>query len=216
MRIFKQPFLFVAVALVTIILTSIPSRAQMKFGLFGGQDYAGAAAQGSSGYVVGLAYESPLIGPLSLLTETYVVKRTFKDATTIPSGSPNAGNMQSWIEELTSLQTPILLKITPVDGTFAPFVFIGPNIGFKLSSASMPDSTGTSPAIDQNSLYNFLDISIQVGGGIGVRIFPILWLVGDVRYAFGLTDVYKSYNASSANNLKSRDLIWTGGLAIGF
>ncbi len=228
MRSFKQPFLLLAFTLVAFIVTAIPARAQVgfKIGLLGGEDFAGSqtmpspfpnsTAQGATGYVFGLAYEQSLFGPLSILSEMFVVQRTFKDATTFPSGSPNQGNAESWIQKLTYLQTPILLKITPADWVVAPFVFIGPNIGFKLSATTVTDTSGVPTTYDQNSLFNFIDLGLDVGGGLQAKILPIMWLFADVRYTFGLVDVYNSVTTSNAGNPKARDVKWTGGVMVGF
>ncbi len=161
-------------------------------------------------------FDKDLIGPLSIETELLVTQRSFTAAATFPSGSPNASNGESWAEKLTYLQIPILLKISPIDGAFSPCVFAGPNIGFKLSASAITDSTGRSQTADQNTLFKSLDLGLDAGGGLSVKVLPFAYLFADVRYTFGLIDVYHNVTTSGARDLKSRDIKWTGGLMVGF
>lgn len=224
----KRTFVFFVLAISALSVMYQSSRAQLgfKIGAVAGEDFTGSqtlpspfpgsTAQGASGYILGLMFDKDLLGPFSLETELLVTQRSFSDAVTFPNSSPNASNAETWAEKLTYLQIPILLKISPIDGSFSPYVFVGPNIGFKLSASAITDSTGQSQTADQNTLFKTLDLGLDAGGGLSVKVLPFLFLFADVRYTFGLVDVYNNVTTSGAGDLKSRDIKWTGGLMFGF
>jgi hypothetical protein len=214
------------VSFVLLSLSTSKAQIGVKIGAVAGEDFAGSqtlpspfpnsTAQGATGYILGIAVDKNLIGPLSLETEILLTQRSFKDAATIPNGQPNAGNIQTWVEKINYLQLPVLFKLTPLDGKFQPYVFAGPNIGFKLSASSVTTQAGQSTTVDESTFSKYLDLGLDAGGGIGIQVIPLLTFFADARYTFGLVDVYNNVKGSTAGNLKARDIKWTGGLMFGF
>ena len=181
--------------------------------------FPNSTAHGASGYILGLRVDKSLLGPLSLQTELLLTQRTFQDVYTFPAGSPNGGSPQqtiSWAEKLQYLQLPILLKLTPFDGFFQPYVFIGPEIGFKLSSSTDSTINGINKSSEQSALFGFLDFGLDAGAGLQLQILPVMWLFTDVRYTYGLLDAYTHAQQSNLGNLAARDIKWMAGLMIGF
>jgi len=226
MRRFNLTLLSAAFLLATIFLMK-PQSASAQFGIkigaLAGEDFAGSqtlpspfpagSAQGASGYTLGLVIDKNLVGPFSIMTEFLLTQRTFKEDMTIPS---EGSSPVTWTEKLQYLQIPILFKVSPLDGAFQPYGFIGPNIGFKLSASAITDSTGSSQTNDQSALFNSVDLGLDLGLGLGVEIIPLTTVFADARYTYGLVDVYNHYNASGAGDLRARDVKWTAGVMIGF
>jgi hypothetical protein len=211
-------------------VTTEYSRAQVgfKFGPVVGENFPNSqtlsspfpnsSARGASGYILGLRADKSLLGSLSLQTELLITQRTFQDDYTFPSGSQNGSPQQtvSWAEKLQYLQLPILLKLTPFDGFFQPYVFVGPEIGFKLSSSTDSTINGVNQSSEQSALFSFLDFGLDAGAGLQLQILPIMWLFTDVRYTYGLLDAYTHAQQSNLGNLSARDIKWMAGLMIGF
>lgn len=81
-------------------------------------------------------------------------------------------------------------------GSFRPKVFIGPHVDFLLNAA---DSRGND--VNPNgSTINSVDYGVTVGAGLNYALAKKTWLNFDIRYAAGLSDVYKSPALSTVRN----------------
>jgi hypothetical protein len=208
--------IFITLLVVLLIQTFAPrlyAQLGWKLGVVGGEDFAGAAtlpspfegstAQGASGFVLGVRSDADIFPMLSLQTELLVTERSFND---------NIGS-QSWAEHLTYLQIPILLKFNPLDGAIQPYAYLGPDVGIKLS-ASLDSNAAT--GINESSLFNTIDLNLDMGLGLQVKILPDVWVFAEGRYTFGLVNVYNNVQSgTNLGDLRARDAKWLAGVMFG-
>lgn len=112
---------------------------------------------------------------------------------------------------LSYLQIPILFRVRFIEGNVRPYGFIGPNLGFVLSSkakfqgfANIPDGE-----YDVKSTTSSLDFGIAIGGGTEFNIAKQVSLTGDIRYNLGLSNLDNSpaQAGAQAGSAKSRAFV---------
>ena len=145
-------------ALSLVTLAIFPSRnahAQLawEFGLLGGMDFAGAqtapspfpgtTASGATGYMIGLRSVNQLVGPVGIQSELLVTQRSFKETYTL-----NTYKSASWIENSEYIQIPVMLRVTPIEGSVKVYGFVGPDFSLKIAASTTTDSTGSSQTTD--------------------------------------------------------------------
>jgi|GEM_PF-1530768 len=158
-----------------------------------------------TGVVAGAAINVPLpkVAWLTLQPELYYVQKAFSSSKreTILGV---AGNIR-WQASRRSdyLEMPLLAKATLGKGRLRGFGNAGPSLGYLLGGndafaivvdgqkVPITGSTGTDKSFGG---VNRLEVSLQVGGGLGLKIGPGT-LLAEARYGLGLTHFIKAHNA---------------------
>lgn len=88
------------------------------------------------------------------------------------------------------IEMPILFRFFFVrDGMFRPHASIGPSWGILL----LAHSKGLEPVkSDANSFYdtaNKIDLGMNVGGGVNIRVGDNIWINPELRYNLGLLNI---------------------------
>lgn len=73
-----------------------------------------------------------------------------------------------------------------------PKLFLGPELGVKLAEHDASDPLFTDAVMAQNTgSFRAMDLGLNMGGGVNVRVDKHTWLNLDLTYYQGLTDVVK-------------------------
>lgn len=104
----------------------------------------------------------------------------------------------------TFLEFPILFKVKFLQGSFKPYAFVGPSIGFTLSSKVKVEGAGPGfdGETDNKNNTSSTDFALAFGGGGEYKVAQKVGITGDVRYALGLSNLNKA--AGSTTTVKSR------------
>jgi outer membrane protein W len=97
--------------------------------------------------------------------------------------------------KLDYLQIPILAVYYLGQGNFRPKLLLGPQFGFLLSAK---DKAGKDQD-PNNVILEKNDLGIVVGAGFNYNLSSKIWLNADVRYDYGLTDIFKDVNIKGYN-----------------
>jgi hypothetical protein len=95
------------------------------------------------------------------------------------------------------IEIPVLLKATFGSSSFRPFVFAGPNVGFKMKSELEIEAMGQAATQDLKDETESIDFAIDFGAGGEFKIAKVTTVFASVRYSLGLTDVIKDPDASA-------------------
>ena len=179
----------IALPLIILFLSStVFAQLPFKLGIKGGLNLANlsfdpALPSGSdnttqTGFMAGAMVEFNLAPMFAIQAEpTYIPK----GCKLTSSGSSNEVNIK-----INYFEIPVLLKLNiPSPGNINPYVFAGPNIGFRLS-ANTETPTGEYDFKDETQS---IDFALDFGAGAGFKIAPLIDLVIDVRYSHGLSDL---------------------------
>ena len=105
----------------------------------------------------------------------------------IGKGYTISGTQGTATVALSELQFPVLFKVKFMKGVIRPYAFVGPNIGFVLSSTLTYAITGqTIPDQDLKSQTSSTDFAIDFGGGAEYNVTPKIGITLDVRYSLGV------------------------------
>lgn len=97
----------------------------------------------------------------------------------------------------TYLEVPLLVRLNiPAGESLAPFVVLGPGLGF-LVSAEEVDNDGNSTNIEDDA--EGLDLGLIIGGGLGVPLSSGGTLEFEIRYEHGLKDTYEDSDVDLEN-----------------
>ncbi len=98
------------------------------------------------------------------------------------------------------VELPLTAALTFGSGPLRPYVFAGPNVGFRLS-ANVETASGTADFQDQTRAT---DIALDAGAGLHYRLKGGTGLLLEGRYSVGLVNVFETGPAGGTVN--SRDL----------
>ncbi len=201
--------LFVGGMLVAFHLTSnleSVSAEELGVGVQGGVAFAslsnglansapGTTSSNRRGFLVGLVGEMPLAPMFYLAPELNLVQlgNNFNSSSGPDSFSANY------------LQLPILVRAKMPMGMLTPYVFLGPYVGYLLSSGDTTGSYAPSPPGRMNSF----DIGFQGGVGTDIALWDRIAFFANARYLFGLTNV--NVITSSAKGMQNRAFYLVGG-----
>ncbi|HEX9902158.1 MAG TPA: porin family protein [Acidobacteriota bacterium] len=98
---------------------------------------------------------------------------------------------------LSYLELPILARYTFGSDTFQYFALAGPAFGLKLGGKFSTDWDGESYESTDMSHYKGMDLGLVLGAGVG---YPLCsgWLLFDVRFTFGLLNIYADPDPGAA------------------
>ena len=110
------------------------------------------------------------------------------------------------------LAIPINLRYDMLTGPVPVYLFAGTTLGALLFATQTEGETSTSVR-DQ---IRPIDVTLDVGGGIGYRVSPNFAVMLDVRYSFGLIDDVKPDAALAMDSWKTRDIKFVFGVTYTF
>ncbi|MFL5813477.1 MAG: porin family protein [Bdellovibrionia bacterium] len=171
-------------------------------------DYSNEPDVGSNslvGYIAGLELECRLSSTWFLQPEVRVVQKGF--TYNLNSG----GSVTNFDTRINYLEVPILVKAKfRPDALIQPFVFLGPNVGFKISTNIDVTSGGNFvPGPPLEVLFHTVDFSLD--GGLGGEYHFARRMAGflELRGTYGLNNV----STLAGTNWKSRNFQFVfGGL----
>lgn len=182
------------------------------------KDSWGADFGSKIGFVVGIAAEIPLGGEmLALQPELLWNQKGFSYKYEEP------GYKEDYNYTFNYLELPLLVKVKT--GVF--YALAGPSIGYgiigryngtysengsEIDDADFVYFGGEASDYDEDEEYvdNALDIGLQIGAGVNVSPF-----VFELRYGFGLTDLYDKRPGFTDVKSQHRSLQFTMGLPLG-
>ncbi len=196
--------------LALIGITAVTAQAQVFMaGVRVGANIASASTDADvsakTGLVLGALAQLQIWGPLNFRAEAQYAQKGGKF---VAESSVTGPQLPSGNINLNYLDIPLNLTLKVGGSSFFVYGTAGTTVGTLLSAAA--DNTSQ----DVKSLFNPIDLSLDLGGGVGFEIAPHLSIVGDLLYSFGLTDAAKT-NAEpvlNADSWKARNLKLTTGL----
>lgn len=157
-----------------------------------------------TGFIGGVSAELKLAEPLSLQLETLYTQKGFE-----VSGTTSAGTRTTATYKFDYVEVPLTLKATLGSGPIRPYVFAGPNVGFRVAAkAAVPGGS-----VDFKDETKLTDVALDFGAGIVYQLDAKTALVFDVRYSLGLTNVITGGDPGSSS--KSRDVKLLFGVNVG-
>src|SRR5712692_396677 len=157
-----------------------------------------------TGVIGGVSAELKLADPLSLQVEALYTQKGFE-----PNGTSSTGTRATATYKFDYVEVPITLKATLGSGPVRPYLFAGPNVGFRVAAkAAVPE--GSVDFKDQTKLN---DVALDFGAGVVYQLDARTALVFDVRYSLGLMNVIKGGDPDSSS--KSRDVKLLVGVRVG-
>ncbi len=137
------------------------------------------------------------------------------------------GNIFQKIElrsRLHYIRVPILANIFfgRYGDNFRPKFSVGPSFGFLAGVTNKAISITTEGSTEvraetkntSSSGYATMDVGLLIGAGFNYKVADAMWFNMDVRYTFGLTDIYET-NLLTINDVKTNAASITVGLAFG-
>lgn len=82
------------------------------------------------------------------------------------------------------LAAPINLRYDVLTGSVPLYLFAGTTVGALLHATQEQNGQQT----DAKNQFRAIDVTLDLGGGIGYRLSPSLSVLGDVRFSYGLID----------------------------
>lgn len=157
-----------------------------------------------TGFIGGVSAELKLAEPLSLQLEALYTQKGFE-----VTGASVGGTRATATYKFDYVEVPLTLKATLGSGPIRPYVFAGPNVGFRVAAkAAVPGGT-----VDFKEGTKLNDVALDFGAGIVYQLDAKTALVFDVRYSLGLMNVIKGGDADSSS--KSRDVKLLVGVSVG-
>jgi opacity protein-like surface antigen len=145
--------------------------------------------------VAGASLDLLLFPPFALRVEAEYGEKGARVQTSAGSAAPTEYT-------LGYLALPINLRHDVLTGRVPMYLFAGTTLGALLFATARDDDTSTSVR-DQ---VRPIDVTLDLGGGIGYQVTPNFAVMLDVRYSFGLIDNVKSEEALAVDSWKTRDI----------
>ena len=171
--------------LSVLALLVVPGLAQAQVVTIGAHGGVNVASNdgGSSTVkpVAGASLDVTLFGQLALRVEA----EYSESGVHLAAGSGSATMATDY--SLGYLAVPVNLRYDLSTGTVPLYLFAGTTLGALLFATQSEGTTST----DVKSQLRPVDVSLDLGGGIGYRISPNLAVLCDVRFSYGLLDDVK-------------------------
>ncbi len=151
-------------------------------------------------FTIAAVQEFPLAGVIALQVEpTYSIRTTTTDiarsvlaqyaSDSLPPSMPQTLQFE---HQITSIEIPILLKISTGTSGIRGYIFAGPNVRIQLSATTSlrTDTTGlnSSLPLDVKPKANTTVAAADIGVGLEIPL-GFLSLVADARYTFPISDM---------------------------
>lgn len=157
---------------------------------------AGSSKSSRTGFVVGAFAEGRVSDVFSVRLEALYAQKGFA----VSSASGKA------TYRLDYLEFPLTARATLGSGALRPYLFAGPNVGFRLS-ANVETAAGSA---DFRDATRTTDIALDLGAGLGYRTAGGAKLLLEGRYSVGLVNVFSGLPIGTVN---TRDLKILAGVA---
>jgi opacity protein-like surface antigen len=201
----KQVALFVMI----ILMTASPAIAQnpVHFGFQAGLNFANATTDpdlslsSRTGLMVGAFTEFAVAPGFSIQPEIFYIQKGAK----LVFGPATATFKLDYVE------IPLLAKYKFELTEFTPYLFAGPNVGFRVQAEGVAEGYGESGSTDLSSEFESTDFALDFGAGAEFGISPAASVLFGVRYSLGLGNQAKQGGGS----WKNRGIQITAGIYFG-
>jgi hypothetical protein len=160
---------------------AIGPKAGVNFANFTGDDVSGLDMRVS--FAFGAAADVSITDMFAIHPEAYYSMQGTKESDTDTKA------------KLNYIRVPVLLKVTiPTEGNISPYLFAGPEFGFKVSCDFDVDGTtidcdeALSDELGGNAEVKSFDYGAAFGAGVALQLGPGMLTI-DGRYALGLADL---------------------------
>jgi hypothetical protein len=150
----------------------------------------GSSKSGRTGFLGGAFAEARLSDTFSVQLEAFYTQKGFDLSS--PAGKATF--------RIDYLELPLTAKATFGSGPLRPYLFAGPNVGFRLSANA---ETG-SGSVDFRDATKTTDLAVDLGTGLHYRLNPGTALLLEGRYSVGLVNIFNTGPAGGTVN--TRDL----------
>jgi len=188
----------VCLACVAMLACGATASAQVVVGAKGGLNIAGMSLGGDASnlnlshrevWMAGGFVEIPVARRVAIQPEALYTMKGAEYSAPSPGGAIGVATL-----ELSYLDVPVLLRVdVPTAGTVVPYIYAGPNVGFRLSAKAASTIGSAHQEEDIKSTTTSTEVGIAFGGG--VRFGRV---VAELRYTQGLTNVVADAASSSA------------------
>ncbi|MCL4548517.1 MAG: PorT family protein [Bacteroidetes bacterium] len=200
----KKIFVLILAAMLIVASSNIQAQTQVSFGARAGLNIAnfsfdpdvatGVTKSSRTGFKFGGALEVGFAPMFALQVEPMFST----------GGSELSGQGGKLTFKTSSIEIPILFKVKiPVAGSVTPYAFVGPNLGFVLSSKSLLEAGGQSQETDMKDQTSSVNFALDFGAGAGFKVAPLTTILFDVRYSLGLTNMLNDKGKQSFGNDQS-------------
>jgi hypothetical protein len=157
----------------------VSSSAFAGWGVHGGFDFGNSSMTPSgstserTGGIAGIHYDASLLGVLTLEPGLQFARRGFNQT----------GSLETDSVHIDYLEIPIFLKVN-IPGVLSPFVELGPNVGFKISTgcdSALGGACSVVTGLDTNSS----NLLWEFGGGLDLGSAGLPTLSVALRYVLG-------------------------------
>ena len=210
----KKSFAVVLMALLLLSFSLIQAQTNFSLGVKAGSNFGNLSfdpdvnsqttKSSVTGFASGAVAEISFIPMLALQIEpTYLTGGSSLSGPLFSNGATLINGKITF--NITYLSIPILLKLKiPIPKSeISPYAFLGPNIGFLLSSKEKDEPNGfPSSEIDQKDFMSSTNFSLEFGVGAGYKVTPQTTITFDGRYSLGLSNIL---NDKGKQNLGVRE-----------
>jgi hypothetical protein len=193
---------------------SLPAQTLLA-GVRAGVNIASATSDDGSvsskaGLLLGALAQINLWGPLNFRAEAQYVQKGGKFVGETSTSGPSIPTTL----DLNYLDIPLNLTLKIGPDAFFVYGTAGTTLGALLSATAINSLDGQKRELA--SQFNPVDISLDLGGGVGFEVAPHLVVIGDVLYSLGLTDAAKNGTSQTSvfnsDSWKARNVKITTGL----
>ena len=191
--------LLIATALLVGAGIEAHAQAYMRGGITGGINlanaalepdystvYEGATREMRLGPLVGATLEWGVTGfPIAFQPEVHFIEKGVK----VRYAQPESGVDTTQDVRYSYVEFPVLARIPFLEGPTRAYAVIGPSFAFNTAARGLHQSTRGASTADYYDDVTRTDIGIDIGGGVEVMLTPGMYILGDLRYTHGLTDV---------------------------
>jgi hypothetical protein len=161
----------------------------------------GSSKSGRTGFLGGAFAEARLSDTFSIQLEAFYTQKGFE----ITSAAGKATFRIDYLE------LPLTAKATFGSGPLRPYLFAGPNVGFRLSANA---ETG-SGSVDFQDATRTTDLALDLGAGVLYRLNPGTALVLEGRYSVGFVNIFNTGPAGGTVNTRDLKILAGVSFAIG-
>ena len=192
---------------IALVIGIVPVCAQpsLSLGFQGGINLANAkitpdlSTKTRTGFMGGAVLKIAFSDMFSVQPEVMYVQKgaKYSDVMNIPGYGDVAFDATFMFDYI---EVPVLLKATFGSTGFRPFLYAGPNIGFKMSSELKLEAMGQSETQDLKDETESIDFAVDFGAGAELKFAEMTTVFATVRYSLGLTDIIKDPDVTGKSN----------------
>jgi hypothetical protein len=205
----------VTLALIIIAGSTASAQSYLRGGIVAGINLGNAALEPDFPDVEGGTTRAmrlgPIVGgtlewgvrdfPIAFQPEVQYIEKGVK----VTYAQPAAGVDSTQDIRYSYIEFPVLARIPFMDGPTRVYAVVGPNFGFNFAARGLHESSRGASKADYFEDVARADIGIDVGVGGEIELSPGMYLLGDLRYTHGLTDVTVPVEDRGEETWYSRD-----------